>query len=597
MTSTHGCRILATVLFQRIRETIGQDFAGASLKNQGEIFVDGGTGGAAPRPREERRRIGAFYTPAPLSAMLADWAIRSPNDTVLEPSFGGCGFLAAAHDRLSYLGSVAPQNLIYGCDVDPVAFRHLSDDLPGWEAGARLVLRDFLKCERVDGWPAAFTTVLANPPYIRHQKLDPEVRERLTGWVGGIPGVKGRAGLWAYFISHAVALLETGGRMAWVLPGAMMQADYAQPIRDFFARRFERCAAFVVHERLFLEEGTDEETVIVLADGLRTDDREDGRLDVDDATTLEELRALISRWEAGEWQREGRELVPALIGWPPGARALYEALDSRATSLGDMAAISIGLVTGANDFFVLSSAQAGVAGLEEGDLAPVLPKFRAAPGVRFTASDHETYLAGGAKGLLVSSRGRADNSRLAAYLATFDEERLGKISTFRKRASWSEPCDGKIPTAFLPVMHHAGPRLVLNDLGCSSTNTVHRVMFGADVTEVRRKLACVSMLTTFSQLSGEIVGRRYGSGVLKHEPRDAERIRLLMPNLPDDVVLAAFEAVDTALREGDQAHATRIADEIVIGAAAPRALASIPLLASALEGVRIRRRPDRRRAR
>lgn len=567
------------------------------MKDQLEIVVDGGAGGAAVRSREERRRIGAFYTPAPLSAMLADWAIRSPIDTVLEPSFGGCGFLAAARDRLSHLGATSPQDLIYGCDVDPVAFRHLSDDLPGWEAGAKLVLRDFLESERVDGWPAAFTAVLANPPYIRHQKLTAEARERLSGWLGGIPGIKGRAGLWAYFISHAVALLEMGGRMAWVLPGAMMQADYARPIRDFFARRFERCAAFVVHERLFLEEGTDEETVIVLADGFRAEERAEGGLDVDYATTLEELRSLISLWDAGEWQREGQELAPALIGWTPGARAVFDLLDGHAVSLADMAAVSIGLVTGANDFFVLSSAQAAAAGLLDGDLAPVLPKFRAAQGMRFTASDHEAYLAGGAKALLVSSRGRADNPRLAAYLATFDEERRDRISTFRKRASWSEPCDGRIPNAFLPVMHHAGPRLVLNDLGCASTNTVHRVMFGADVPEVRRRLACVSMLTTFSQLSGEIVGRRYGSGVLKHEPRDAERIRLLMPDIPDNVVLAAFDAVDTALREGEHARATRIADEIVIGAVAPEALASTALLTRALEGVRKRRRPDRRRAR
>lgn len=552
---------------------------------------------ALPRPREERRQIGAFYTPAVLSQMLADWAIQLPTDTVLEPSFGGCGFLASARARLKDVGATTPEALIFGCDTDPVAFDYLMGELAGWNPDGRLVLRDFLDCRDVPGWPAKFQTVLANPPYIRHQKLSDAARETIANWSGPIPGVGGRAGLWAYFISHAIGLLELGGRMAWVLPGALMQADYAQPIRDFFARRFDRCAAFVVHERLFLEEGTDEETVIILADGLREDDRQDGRLDVDDATTLTELQALITRWDTGAWVSGGQETRPALIGWPDGARSLFDRLDAHATALGALASVSIGLVTGANDFFVLSRSHAVEAGLTEADLDPVLPKFIAAPGCRFTAADHSAYLDKGSKAWLVSSRGRESNPRITAYLQTFDPERKKGVSTFKKRPCWSETSDGKLPDAFLPVMHHAGPRLVLNELGCSSTNTVHRVTFSDTLAPERRMLACLSMMTTFSQISGEIVGRRYGSGVLKHEPRDAECIRLLMPDLAPDVIETAFAAVDNALRANDFDAAMNLADQVICGAVDPKALRKVELLRSTLTGIRTRRRPGRRRNR
>lgn len=565
------------------------------MKDQGQFAVDGG--GAGGRPRAERREIGAFYTPPALSAMLADWALRTPEDTVLEPSFGGCGFLMAARDRLQALGAPAPQDLIYGCDIDPVAFDYVADELPGWTPSPRLVPGDFLACKQVDGWPGKFSAVLANPPYIRHQKLSAETRQTLASWTGAIPNVKGRAGLWAYFLSHAIEMLELGGRMAWVLPGAMMQADYAQPIRHFLAHRFDRCAAFIVHERLFLEEGTDEETVIVLTDGLRADPREDGRLDVDHANTLDELRTLIRRWDAGDWDATHSDIAPALIGWPAGAMTLYNELKEVAMPLGDLASVSIGLVTGANDFFVLSRERAQAAGLTEADLTPVLPKFKAAQGARFTFEDHATYLAAGKKALLVSSRGREDNDRLTAYLDTFDKTRRSQISTFRKRACWSETCDGKLPSAFFPVMHHSGPRLVLNDCGCFSTNTVHRVLFHGDVSAAQRQLAALSMATTFSQISGEIVGRRYGSGVLKHEPRDAERIHLLMPAIDETAVAIAFDAFDAALRRGAPDLATEIADETVISAANPVLFARIALLRGALETIRKRRRPVRRRTR
>lgn len=567
------------------------------MRDQGGIVSDGGGGASVARPREERRRIGAFYTPAPLSAMLARWAIRSGDDTVLEPSFGGCGFLAAARDALNAHGAERPEDRVYGCDVDPVAFDHLAGDLPGWSPGHRLVLRDFLEAGEPEGWPRRFTTVLANPPYIRHQQLEADTRARLAAFEGAIDGVGGRAGLWAYFVSRAASLLALGGRMAWVLPGALMQADYARPVRDFLANRFDRCAAFLVHERLFLDEGTDEETVIVLADGFRAEGRSDGRLDVDEATTLDELQRLIDGWDAGDWIGGAGHMVPALIGWTDEARGLYARLEGVAVPLGDLAAVSIGLVTGANDFFVLSRAAAAAAGLREGDLLPVLPKFRAAPGVRFTADDHADYAGGGARALLVTSRGREANPRVSAYLETFDAARKASISTFRKRSSWSETCDTKLASAFMPVMHHEGPRLVLNEFGCANTNTVHRVVFNDDVGRIRRMLACISMLTTFSQLSGEIVGRRYGSGVLKHEPRDAERILLLIPELAEGDVVAAFDAIDAALRTGDAALATRLADEAVVGSADAGALDGIDLLRDALAAVRRRRRPDRRRNR
>jgi len=33
--------------------------------------------------RESRKERGAFFTPAPIARFIADWAVRSPEDTVL----------------------------------------------------------------------------------------------------------------------------------------------------------------------------------------------------------------------------------------------------------------------------------------------------------------------------------------------------------------------------------------------------------------------------------------------------------------------------------------------------------------------------------
>ncbi|HEX2018903.1 MAG TPA: N-6 DNA methylase [Aurantimonas sp.] len=543
----------------------------------------------------DRRKIGAFYTPVELSQILADWAIRSVGDTVLEPSFGGCGFLEAAFNRLEMLGSSDPVASIFGCDIDPVAFEHLSTVFSRPVDLDQFRQIDFLDCVAGASWPDCFTTVLANPPYIPHQRIDQQRRKELSARSWGIPDVGGRASLWAYFLAHSVSLLEEGGRMAWVLPGAALQADYAASCRDYLGRHFDRCAAIVVRERLFLEEGADEETVILLADGHRRRAGV-GVIELGEAQTLAELRARIADWSVGRWKGNTTGVCPAALSLTSGELARFEALagDASCRTVGDFAKVQIGIVTGANPFFVLHRSSLDQAGLVEADCSPILSKYRQAPGLTFTVSDHATALEKGERGWLIDTLEVGSNARMARYLATFDAQRLTSIGTFRKRSIWHRPCDNKFPDAFLPVMHHDGPRLVLNMIGCNSTNTVHRVYFHSKANASDHKLLAISLLTTFSQISAEMVGRRYGSGVLKHEPRDAERIQVLMPKLAHDAIERGFDDIDRYLRDGDAAGASAAADALVLGRSGLSA-EQLNDLRLALVTMRERRRPDRKR--
>lgn len=506
---------------------------------------------ASPRNERDltiRRQLGAFYTPPRLSRLLADWAISTSVDTVLEPSFGGCGFLEAARDTLIALGCETPSQSIYGCDVDPIAFDHLAEVFGSPVDTSGFILGDFLDRQNEPQWPAKFSAILANPPYIPHHKIGRDKLKKLAATPGAVPNIGGRSSLWAYFISHSLSYLELGGRMAWVLPGAFLQADYAAPIRLHISEHFKRSLAIVIRERIFLTEGTDEETVVLLADGYG--EKEVGRKsELGEARTIDDLATLIPRWDRGEWQGITTAVCPAMLSMDETAIAAFDALKAKrvATTLQSIARVQIGIVTGENDFFILSQDGARDAGLEEGDCTPVLAKFRATKGLSFTQTDMADYLQDGGRALLVDSGCSPDNQRVRDYLSGFEVERRKTISTFKKRAVWSAPNDRNCPDAFLPVMHHEGPRLVLNELKCVSTNTVHRVFFRAEVSEHVQRLASISMLTSFSQISAELVGRRYGSGVLKHEPRDAERIDLLLPNMKPQALRGGLRKLDSVI--------------------------------------------------
>jgi len=137
-------------------------------------------------------------------------------------------------------------------------------------------------------------------------------------------------------------------------------------------------------------------------------------------------------------------------------------------------------------------------------------------------------------------------------------------ATFAKRSLWHCPDDGKLPDGFFPYMNHLGPRIVLNTAAVNSTNTIHRLYFKPSTTSLEKKVAAISMLGTFSQLSSEIEGRTYGSGVLKHEPSEAAEIKVIIPDTGNRAfVEGVFAKVDACLRRGLHNDANRLADEML----------------------------------
>ena len=547
------------------------------------------------RPLSDRRKLGAYYTPAKLSQILVDWAVSNPNDTLLEPSFGGCGFLEAARIRFEELGSKSPKEQIYGADIDPMAFNFLAEVLGAPVDLDRFIQHDFLELEKPITWPTGFTATVGNPPYVSFQEIDAEKRRNFTNKAWPVSNIGGRASLWAYFLAHSLSFLETGGRMAWVLPGAFLQADYAKTLRSHLADHFSRVGAFLLAERIFLSEGAEEETVILLCDGF---DQLGTKQDVQlfRADSLSSMQQTILEWDATAAQ--------GVCGWQASAhldltREFQQALSEInrnpfAQTFGDIAKVQIGLVTGDNAFFTLSKTQLIDEGLQERDCRKILTKFHAAKGLSFLKADHKIHVAGGGKGFLVDSESGLKSNRLLRYLDRYDKDKRATVSTFKKRAIWSAPDDQKTPDAFFTVMSQCGPRMALNPDAMTCTNTVHRVYFDGSVEARQRKLSAISLLTSFAQMSAELVGRRYGSGVLKLEPRDAEKISLLLPTLPAQAVCSAYAKIDRRLRRGEMAAASLIADELIYTASGLEDWRRVSeILNEEISKVRRNRTPDR----
>ncbi len=515
------------------------------------------------RSVKERRPFGAYYTPRAVTDILAKWAIRSPEELILEPGFGGCGFIEASLARIDMLGAVDPFAHIYGCDNDPAAFSILGHKLGGDGHEKRFLHSDFLHLHPNDFAVVGFDVVIGNPPYVSLHAMSGEQREVAAGamLLDQFPLDK-RASLWAYFVLHALMFLRQGGRCAWVLPSSYLYADYARDVRIHLKDRFSRVVEITMEQRLFSSEGAKERTVIVLADGYltRSGEKNHRQFHVENA---DELEGVVSSFENDYAGSNGGFASPT-----SDAAALFDALRGKLTcrALGDFIDVRIGIVTGANDFFIRSEATWLEFGIKGAEIRPILSKLNQVMGLEFTKIGLETNRQNGLKCMLlnIGELGRK-SKKVSQYLASFPPDKMAANATFKKRAYWYSPDDGRVPDAFLSYMCDHGPRLVLNQVKTTSTNTIHRVYFHADVDLARKKAIAISMLTTVTQLSAELVGRSYGSGVLKLEPGEARRIDIVLPDTFDmEVVIKTFDVVDNLLREGKGHEARQVADALFL---------------------------------
>jgi hypothetical protein len=492
------------------------------------------------------------------------------------------------------LGSCDPTAQIFGCDIDPAAFVRLQEEFPSTECSRHFILGNFLEVLPENFSTSAIDVVIGNPPYVSHHNMAPGQREiaQLRAVEGHVTTNR-KASLWAYFVIHSLQFLREGGRMAWVLPGSFLYAEYASELRAALGQLFERSLAIKLEQRLFLSEGTEENTVVLLAEGWKSERTSPMR--IAHASDLTSLTEIVEKCRSGD--SCGVPLVDRydLLSLSGDASTLVRALSDEdgVHPLSDFVRIRIGIVTGANKFFVLDEATAREKLLPSSVLRPILAKFGEAKGLSLTETDLKEIRQAGRRCLFVDTRAQdAIEGPLKQHLDSFPVEKLNKNKTFAKRPIWHQCDDGLVPDAFFPSMHASGPILVVNGAGITATNSLYRVYSNSGTDELRLKALSVSLLSTFSQLSAEIEGRHYGSGGLKHEPSEVGRIKVILPrSMGGNSVATAFGRIDTLLRNGRRIQAQAEADAFIFRDRSPaRRSATIDVLRRALDEARTRRR-------
>ena len=516
-------------------------------------------------PQTRKRWLAAFYTPEAVARPLADWAVRNKTDLLLDPSFGGCAFLEAAADRLTTLGAQRPAENLYGFDADIRALQPLVRLLAGNRARDRFgVPRDFLStlpgsadCPLVD-------VVVGNPPYVRHHLLKGVRRDvareaaRLSGY-----DLSEKSSYWGYFVLHAVRCLKPGGRLAFVLPMSLLTTDYADTVRAVLFQGFGRTRVIIMDQRLF--EGAEERSVVVLADGWSTTNE---GVSVERAQDAQALSAVISEVPA-KWN--GRALLNDRNAWrrelvAEDALQLMEQVRAKPQvhSLGDIADISLGVVTGANGYFVRPSSH-----MRESNALPrqrhrILSGARSVGGLVADRQTFEVLRRKGEPCELLLLRDGDGRTGVRGYLQSTAAKRAKTAYKCRAREPWFVLGPQVPPSAFLTPLSGPYPRLILNGWRLDCTNTLYRVNWKPPMTTTQAQLVALSVVSSLGSLSAELAGRVYAGGALKLEPRDARKVSVVVSDTPIEKMDGCFTQVSGLLSMGDWVQAQAVADEFVL---------------------------------
>jgi adenine-specific DNA-methyltransferase len=124
-----------------------------------------------------------------------------------------------------------------------------------------------------------------------------------------------------------------------------------------------------------------------------------------------------------------------------------------------------------------------------------------------------------------------------------------------------------LPHLLVTCMNFDAPRLVANEAGVRHLNSVHGLILKPSERRLGMRYLPIGMLNSLTLLGAELVGRSYGGGVLKLEPKEADLLPVPAPAAiakAKDGLDGIRPKVEDLLVDGRLADAVGLVDECLL---------------------------------
>lgn len=499
---------------------------------------------------------GGYYTPIDLAIFLAQWVKEIKPKKVLEPSCGDGAFFNALATVKGF-----EKTSVLGFELEPgEAAKAQSKATSLGLSAASVKSEDFLQWA-IDHWHdegARFDAVVGNPPFVRYQYLPQpfqvcaeqifkELDLRFTKHTNA----------WVSFILASMALLKLGGRLAMVVPAEIIHVTHAQSLRSYLGHECHRLVIIDPEELWFSE--TLQGAVILLAEKKQNKAATSeglgmypvkGRefLRLNPSTVFNAPQTINGKTVQGKWTRALLDIE---------TRALIDELSEydEVHRFEDIAQVDVGIVTGANKFFLVSDEV-----VKENKLArwahPMFGRSEHCPGIIYDDAQHAANASKGNPTNFIwftESSGKVTTAA-KAYIKSGEDQNLHKRYKCRVRSPWyTVPSVYSTEIGMLKRSHNT-PRLIINRIGAYTTDTAYRIRTSEVVAE--KLVGC--FVNPLTALSAELEGRHYGGGVLELIPSEIERLLIPLPAGADIDISALDKAIRTLPTHEVLAHQGKV---------------------------------------
>lgn len=458
------------------------------------------------RTPEQRRPLGATYTPAPIVASMLAWARAEGTPTrVIDPGAGSGRFLMAA-------ASEFPNADLIGIEVDPVAALTLRANLItlGHSSRARILVSDF--CRAPVPPRKGATLFIGNPPYVRHHDISPANKD----WYGRTAldhGIKASklAGLHLHFFLRTLQLAGAGDTGCFITAAEWLDVNYGSALRQLLAGPLGGSSLTVLDPKA--SPFSDAATTSAIM-GFRVKRRPE-TLNVRIIDSLNDLKRLPASVAVPWQQLEHAPRWSIII--KPGA-----AVPAGHVELGELCRVHRGQVTGSNDIWIAGAHSISVPARF---LVPTITRAR------------ELIEAGDA---LLRTNGLRHVIDLPVDLDTLPLRERREVDRFlswakrqgahesyvarHRRAWWTVGLKDPAPI-LCTYMARRPPAFVRNVCGARHINIAHGLY-------PRQPLAPMLLDALASWLRNKVQigqGRTYAGGLTKFEPKEVERLTIPQP--------------------------------------------------------------------
>lgn len=460
--------------------------------------------------REILRDKGQFWTPSWVANAMVFYVSEDTN-LVFDPATGRGAF----YEALKKLNK--PEVSFYGTDIDE---KVLADKIYS-QTNCIVEKRDFIKSPP----QRKFKSIIANPPYIRHHRIDEETKELLKTLSINITGytIDGRAGYHIYFLIQALNLLEQDGKLAFIMPADTCEGKFSKNLWKWISEKFCIECVITFDEKATPFPNVDTNAIVFLIKKAKPSDTLYW-VKSNEAYSTDLFDLISSNFEEQKFKtldvikRQLKEGITTGFSRPEQNHNGFK------YHLNDFAKVMRGIATGSNEFFFLTSAQVNEFGIPREFIKRAIGRTKDATESTLTLKDVQELEEENRPTYLLSINGTDKLPKsITNYLKIGENMGLPSRALIQQRKPWYKMEKREIPPLLFAYLGRRNTRFIKNDAGVLPlTGFLCVYPIYNEKKFVEKLWQALNHPDTLENL--KLVGKSYGSGAIKVEPSNLNKL-------------------------------------------------------------------------